>query len=70
MSKEEYPIYDAGGRVKIYREGGVISEKENSMLEEHKEHHSKEHMNEMKKDMVKGDSFKSAHNKAMKKVGK
>jgi len=39
-------------------------------LDEHKKHHSKKHMDEMKKDMKKGDSFKKAHDKAIKKVGK
>tara|TARA_Y100000593_G_C4158678_1_gene260882 strand:- start:142 stop:432 length:291 start_codon:yes stop_codon:yes gene_type:complete len=65
----EYPTYDAGGRVKVYQDGGIISKKERNMLEKHKEHHSKKHMNEMKKDMLKGSSFNLAHSKAMKKVG-
>jgi len=39
-------------------------------LKKHAEHHSKKHMDEMKKDMSDGDSFKKAHDKAMKKVGK
>ena len=59
-----------GGKVKMYKDGGKISKKENSMLEKHKEHHSKKHMDKMKDDMIKGDSFKASHNKALKKVGK
>ena len=39
-------------------------------LKEHAKHHSKKHMTEMKKDMAKGMSFKDAHYKAKKKVGK
>ena len=37
---------------------------------EHKKHHSKKHIKAMETDMEKGDSFKKAHNKALKKVGK
>ena len=33
-------------------------------------HHSAKHMKKMKADMKKGDSFKKAHQKALKKVGK
>ena len=36
----------------------------------HKKHHSKKHIKVMKEDMQEGDSFKKAHNKALKKVGK
>jgi len=39
-------------------------------LEKHSQHHSAKHMKQMKKDMKKGDSFKKAHVKALKKVGK
>ena len=39
-------------------------------LEKHSKHHSKKHMKKMKADMKKGDSFKKAHQKALKKVGK
>lgn len=40
------------------------------MLMEHSKHHSKKHMDAMKKDIKKGASFKQAHSKAMKKVGR
>ena len=64
-------MVDARNRSQMYMEdGGMISEKEYDMLEEHKEHLSEKHMNEMEQDMLKGSSFKKAHNKAMKKVGK
>ena len=39
-------------------------------LKKHSEHHSKKHMDMMKKLMREGTSFKSAHNKAQKQVGK
>ena len=47
-----------------YRYGGEVD-----LLAEHAKHHSAKHMVQMKADMKKGDSFKTAHNKAMKKVG-
>jgi len=39
-------------------------------LNKHSKHHSKKHMDMMKKLMREGTSFKSAHNKAQKDVGK
>jgi|TARA_R100001460_G_scaffold27334_2_gene55088 hypothetical protein len=39
-------------------------------LKKHSEHHSKKHMDMMKKLMREGSSFKAAHNKAQKDVGK
>ena len=39
-------------------------------LKKHSEHHSKKHMDMMKKLMREGASFRSAHNKAQKQVGK
>ena len=38
-------------------------------MEKHKKHHSAKHMKVMKTAIKKGSSFKSAHKKAMKKVG-
>lgn len=40
------------------------------MLKEHAAHHTKKHMEIMKKEMAKGKSFSAAHTKAMSKVGK
>ena len=40
------------------------------ILQKHSKHHSAKHMKKMKADMKKGDSFKKAHEKALKKVGK
>tara|TARA_R100000655_G_scaffold23069_1_gene46588 strand:+ start:356 stop:523 length:168 start_codon:yes stop_codon:yes gene_type:complete len=39
-------------------------------LKRHKKHHTIKHMNMMKREMKKGKSFTSAHNKAMRSVGK
>jgi len=39
-------------------------------LKKHSEHHSKKHMDMMKKLMREGSSFKAAHKKAQKDVGK
>ena len=39
-------------------------------LNKHSKHHSKKHMEEMKKNMRNGMSFKEAHTIAQKKVGK
>jgi len=39
-------------------------------LNKHSEHHSKKHIDMMKKLMREGSSFKAAHNKAQKQVGK
>ena len=48
----------------------MIDKKEKKILKKHSKHHSAKHIKKMKADMKKGDSFKKAHNKAMKKVGK
>jgi hypothetical protein len=39
-------------------------------LKEHSKHHTKKHMDMMKKDMKAGMSFTAAHKKAQKAVGK
>ncbi len=40
------------------------------LLKEHKQHHSPKHMTMMRKLIKEGDSFETAHKKAMKSVGK
>jgi hypothetical protein len=47
-----------------------LTEAQLKRLEKHSAHHSKKHMDMMKKDMMNGMSFKAAHEKAQKKVGK
>tara|TARA_R100000805_G_C3625209_1_gene133706 strand:+ start:2869 stop:3066 length:198 start_codon:yes stop_codon:yes gene_type:complete len=47
-----------------------LTEAQEKRLKKHSAHHSKKHMNMMIKDMKMGMSFKRAHEKAQKKVGK
>ncbi len=47
-----------------------LTEAQLKRLEKHSVHHTKKHMNMMKKDMMMGMSFKMAHQKAQKSVGK
>ena len=47
-----------------------LTDKQKDMLNKHKVHHTKKHMDFMKKEMMNGSSFKTAHNKAIKMVGK
>ena len=47
-----------------------ITLRQKKTLNKHKKHHSRKHMREMMANMVKGSTFKKAHNIAIKKVGK
>jgi len=47
-----------------------LTDKQKDMLNKHKVHHTKKHMDFMKKEMLNGSSFTTAHNKAKKMVGK
>jgi len=47
-----------------------LTESQKKQLEKHSKHHSKKHMEMMKRDMRYGACFSCAHKKAMKKVGK
>ena len=47
-----------------------LTEAQEKRLKKHSVHHSKKHMDMMRKDMMMGMSFKMAHEKAQKKVGK
>jgi len=44
--------------------------RQKKLLEQHSEHHSKKHMEYMKRKMREGDTFRQAHKKAQAKVGK
>ena len=48
----------------------ALTKKQKDMLAKHKEHHSKKHMDLMKKLMKEGKSFAEAHKIALKEVGK
>lgn len=67
---EGVPITNAQERTQKMAMGGMIDDSEKKTLKKHSSHHSKKHMDEMKKDMDKGSSFTKAHKKALKKVGK
>ena len=44
--------------------------RQKNKLKEHSEHHSKKHMEFMKRKMREGDTFTEAHKKAKAKVGR
>ena len=48
----------------------MMTAKQKKQMDEHKDHHTKKHMDMMRNLMNKGISFKAAHNKAMKEVGR
>jgi len=47
-----------------------LTPRQKNLLEKHSEHHSKKHMEYMKRKMREGDTFRQAHKKAQEKVGK
>ena len=47
-----------------------ITARQKKLLEQHSEHHSKKHMEYMKRKMREGDTFTQAHKKAQAKVGR
>jgi len=47
-----------------------LSKVQKDLMKEHKEHHTKKHMDMMKKAMLSGLCFQEAHKIAMKEVGK
>jgi len=47
-----------------------LTNRQKTTLKKHSKHHTKKHMSSMKKAMKKGKTFKAAHKKAMKKVGR
>jgi len=48
----------------------ALSKRQKELMKEHKVHHTKAHMDMMKKLMLKGFCFEQAHEKTMKKIGK
>ena len=48
----------------------AITKRQQETLKKHSVHHTPKHMAEMRKLMKNGETFTSAHKKAMKKVGK
>lgn len=48
----------------------AITKRQQETLKKHSVHHTPKHMAEMRKLIKNGETFTSAHKKAMKKVGK
>ncbi len=57
----------SSSKTKKYR---PLTASQKKQLEKHSKHHTKKHMEMMKRDMRYGACFACAHKKAMKKVGK
>lgn len=47
-----------------------LTTRQTNLLKKHKVHHTKKHMDFMKKEMLKGTTFTESHKKALKKIGK
>ena len=47
-----------------------LTKSQETMLSRHSAHHTKAHMDFMKRRMLMGDSFTEAHRKAQQKIGK
>lgn len=56
--------------IPMFKPKKALSILQKRLMNEHKKHHSKKHLQEMKKLMLKGFCFQQAHNITMKKVGK
>jgi len=54
----------------LYKPRKSLSVLQKRLMKAHKEHHTKEHMKEMKKLMLKGYCFQQAHTLTMKIIGK
>lgn len=52
------------------KKGGKLTQRQKDTLKRHSVHHTKKHMEMMKKLMKDGKTFGEAHKMAMKKVGK
>jgi len=54
----------------MYEPKKALSVLQKRLMNEHKKHHSKEHLKMMKNLMLKGNCFQQAHDITMKKIGK
>ena len=54
----------------LYKPRKSLSVLQKQLMKSHKEHHTKEHMKEMKRLMLLGYCFQQAHELTMKKIGK
>tara|TARA_R110002050_G_scaffold9637_1_gene34136 strand:- start:157 stop:330 length:174 start_codon:yes stop_codon:yes gene_type:complete len=48
----------------------ALTKRQKNTLKKHSVHHTKKHMNFMKKEMAKGSTFTQSHKLTLKKVGK
>tara|TARA_R100000700_G_scaffold31733_2_gene38896 strand:+ start:337 stop:537 length:201 start_codon:yes stop_codon:yes gene_type:complete len=66
-------MYGSGKNIKVKKtktKKGELTQRQKDTLKRHSKHHTKKHMDEMKKLMKQGKTFGEAHKVAMKKVGK
>jgi len=54
----------------IYSKKKELSKGQKDLMKEHKSHHTKKHMDMMKKLLLEGYCFQQAHSLTMKKIGK
>ena len=54
----------------LFKPRKELSKTQKELMKEHKVHHTRAHMDSMKKLMLEGYCFQQAHNLTMKKVGK
>tara|TARA_R100001460_G_scaffold8778_6_gene21553 strand:+ start:1958 stop:2131 length:174 start_codon:yes stop_codon:yes gene_type:complete len=48
----------------------ALTARQKAAMKNHAQHHTSKHMREMTRLMLSGSTFKNAHSKAMKKVGR
>ena len=54
----------------LFKPKKELSPRQKQLMKEHKQYHTKKHMDMMKKLMLEGYCFEQAHQLSMKKVGK
>ena len=54
----------------LFKPKKQLSQTQKDLMKTHSKHHTKKHMDEMKKQMLKGFCFQQSHEIAMKKYGK
>ncbi len=54
----------------LFKPKKELSPRQKQLMKEHKQHHTKAHMDMMKKLMLEGYCFEQSHQLTMKKIGK
>tara|TARA_R100001463_G_scaffold29375_2_gene66834 strand:+ start:719 stop:892 length:174 start_codon:yes stop_codon:yes gene_type:complete len=54
----------------LFKPKKQLSQTQKDLMKTHSKHHTKKHLEEMKKQMLKGFCFQQSHQIAMKKYGK